>query len=171
MKKKMAWFFSLSFAILPLLLGCSIFDSVARDNDGYYIKHLKSCGPEAIEKALIEYYKRKGIAYCVRADQISRQIQDKEQFLKKLLILFDNKTVRVTWSWEIKKILKKYGFKLINVNNFEKLDPKKDIAFVLVRGKFFSREWHWMCYPVEKNIRTFYGPDTKINAIYLLKRI
>ena len=89
MKKKMAWFFSLSFAILPLLLGCSIFDSVARDNDGYYIKHLKSCGPEAIEKALIEYYKRKGIAYCVRADQISRQIQDKEQFLKKLLILFD----------------------------------------------------------------------------------
>ncbi len=53
----------------------------------------------------------------------------------------------------------------------EKLEPNKDIALVLVYGKFISSEWHWMCYPVDDNINTFFGSNTKIDKIYLLKKI
>ena len=46
----------------------------------------------------------------------------------------------------------------------------KDIAFILVRGKFVSKEWHWMCYPVDKDIKTFFGPNTVIDKVLLLRK-
>jgi len=70
----------------------------------------------------------------------------------------------------MKAVVKKYGFELITVNDFEKLDPSKDIALVLVYGRFLSRQWHWMCYPVDENVKTYFGPDTKIDKIYLLQK-
>ena len=85
--------------------------------------------------------------------------------------MFDKEIVCVTWSWEMKKAVEKYGFELITIDDFKKLNPEKDIAFVLVRGKFFSRQWHWMCYPIEENITKFFGENTKIDRIYLLKRV
>ena len=54
--------------------------------------------------------------------------------------------------------------------DFKKLDPSKDIALVLIYGRFFSSEWHWVCYPIDKNISTFFGPDTNIDKVYLLKK-
>ena len=69
-----------------------------------------------------------------------------------------------------KNAAKKYGFELVNIKDFKKLDHTKDVALILVHGKFFSSQWHWMCYPINGNIEHFFGPDTKIDKIYLLKK-
>ena len=173
MRKKIAWFLSLGFALLPLFMGCGIFDPAMRDSEGYFVRHFECCGPRAIEKALAEYYQREGVVFVkgMTAKEISKAIQDEGQALKKFLSMFDKEIVCVTWSWEMKKAVEKYGFELITIDDFKKLNPEKDIAFVLVRGKFFSRQWHWMCYPIEENITKFFGENTKIDIIYLLKRV
>ena len=51
--KKIAWFLSLGFALLPLFMGCGIFDPAMRDSEGYFVRHFECCGPRAIEKALL----------------------------------------------------------------------------------------------------------------------
>jgi len=170
--KKTAWIFSLVFVLGPLFSGCGIFRPPLKDGDGYYTEHFHCCGPVAIENALAEYNKQAGIANKRRisSKEISKQMQDDGVFFKRFLsLLYDREVVCSTWSWEIENLVEKHGFKLVSVKDFKKLDPSKDIAFVLVRGRFISKEWHWMCYPVDEDIETFFGPKTKINKILLLK--
>ena len=171
--KKLLWLISLLFVLAPLFSGCGIFHPPQRDHSGYYIKHFTCCGPTAMEVAINEYYRKQGIVFAKNPaprKEISKKIQDEGQLFKGFLSLFDNEAVCATWSWELKKVAKKYGFELINVKDFKKLNPDKDIALVLVYGKFLSSEWHWMCYPVDKNIKDFFGSDTKIDKILLLKK-
>jgi hypothetical protein len=170
--KFISWAISL-LVVITSLAGCGIFNPPIKDRNGYYISHFESCGPIAMEAAINEYYRRQGIAFAKNPaprKKISEKIQDDGQFFKGLSSLFDNRTVSITWSWEMKSVAKKYGFKLVSVDDLTKLDPLKDIAFILVRGKFFSSEWHWMCYPVDYNIINFFGSGTKIDKIYLLKK-
>ena len=172
-KKKIAWLASLLLVVAPLFSGCGIFNPPLRDSQGYYIAHFNCCGPVAIEKAINKYYRDQGIVFVKNPaprEEVSKRIQDDGQVFKSFLAIFERSSVCATWSWEMESVVKKYGFKLISVNDFEKLDPSKDIAFVLVRGKFISDQWHWMCYPVDKNITTYFGEDTKIDKIYLLKK-
>lgn len=169
--KKISWIISFLFLFMPLFSGCGIFNPPAKDKNGYYIKHLTCCGPTAIEAAINEYYRKQGIVFAKNPapkEEVSKHIQDDGQLFKSFLALFDREAVCVTWSWEMKRVVEKYGFKLVSAQDFEKLNPKKDIALVLVRGRFFSSEWHWMCYPVDKNIKSFFGKDTKIDTLYLL---
>lgn len=172
-KKKIAWLISLVFVLAPFFSGCGIFHPPSVDKDGYYTDHFYSCGPRAIEKAINEYYRKQGIVFAKNPapnEEVSKLMQDEGQALKRLLSLFNKEVVQVTWSWEMKSAAKKFGFELINVKDFEKLDPSKDIALVLVYGKFISSQWHWTCYPVDKNITTHFGEDTKIDEIYLFKK-
>ena len=166
---------SLAIVLGPLFSGCGILHPPSRDGNGYYTAHFNCCGPTAIEAAINKYYSNHGIIICEKPypskKQISKQIQDDGMLLKKFLALFDNRIVCSTWSWEIREVVKKYGFELINIEKFENLNPSTDIAFVLVRGKFFSKEWHWMCYPVDEDIETFFGSETKIDKILLLRKI
>ena len=174
MKKKLSWMMSLLFVLGPFFSGCGIFRPPSKDGDGYFTAHFDCCGPAAIENAINEYYRRQGVVFTrnpAPRKEISKQIQDNGMLLKKFMALFDNRVVCATWSWEIREVVKKHGFKIINVKKFKDLDPSTDIAFVLVRGKFFSRQWHWMCYPIEENITKFFGENTKIDRIYLLKRV
>jgi len=176
MKKlsKILYLISGMLLISPIFTGCGIFHPPIKDKNGYYIRHFDCCGPRSIEAAINEYYRKQGIVFAKNPapqKEISKRIQDEGQLFKSLLALFDREAVCVTWSWEMKKVVKKYGFQLVSVNDFKKLDPNKDIALVLVYGKFISSEWHWMCYPVDHNIETFFGPNTKIDKIYLLKKI
>jgi len=155
------------------ILGCGVFNPARQDGDGYYIAHFSSCGPTAIENGINRYYANQGITFArnpAPREEISKQIQDDGIYLKMFFSYFDREAVQATWSWEMKAAVKKYGFELVSVDDFENLDPKKDIAFILVRGKFISREWHWMCYPVDQNIKNFFGPNTKVDQIYLLKK-
>ena len=126
-----------------------------------------------MEKAFAEYNKRAGITNGrhITPEEISKQMQDDGILLKRFLSFFDREVICVTWSREMKKAAGKYGFELIDVDKFEKLDPSKDIAFILVRGRFISQDWHWMCYPVDKNIKSYFGEKTKIDKILLLKKI
>ena len=165
---------SLLFVLGPLFSGCGIFHPPLRDGDGYYSQHFNCCGPVAIEAAINYYYHKQGIVFYTNPaprNQISKQIQDDGMYFKKFLSFFDRQVVCATWSWEMKKVVKTYGFELIDADSFEKLDPSKDIAIILVRGKFISKEWHWMCYPVDKDIKTFFGTNTKIDKILLLRKI
>ena len=173
MKKKLSWIISLLFALGPLFSGCGIFHPPSRDGNGYYTAHFNCCGPTAIEAAINYYYQKQGIVFLKNPaprKEISKRIQDDGQFFKSCLALFDRDAVCSTWSWEMKRVAKKYGFELIDIDSFEKLDPSKDVAVVLVRGRFISKEWHWMCYPVNKDIKTFFDPDTTIDKIYLLNK-
>ena len=173
MRKKLLWIFALLFAISPLFSGCGIFYPPEKDVNGYYIKHFRCCGPTAIEKAFAEYNRRARIINKrhISSREISEQIQDAGIPLKRFLSFFDRGVICVTWSWEMEKVVGKYGFKLLDVDKFESLDPSKNIAFILVRGRFVSQDWHWMCYPVDKNIKSYFGSKTKIDKILLLKKI
>jgi hypothetical protein len=174
MKKKISWVFAIAFLLGPFFSGCGIFHPAIKDSDGYYTAHFNCCGPISIEKAINRYYHNQGIVFVrnpAPRKEVSKIIQDNGQAFKSFLALLDRDAVCSTWSWEIKAAVKKYGFTLVNADDFEKLDPSKDIAFVLVRGKFLSKAWHWMCYPVDTNIKTFFGSDTKIDKILLLKKI
>jgi hypothetical protein len=166
--------FSCVTALFSLFFsGCGILNPAVKDGNGYHVAHLSSCGPTAMEEAINEYYRRQGVIFTkwpAPREEISKGIQDDGQLFKKALSLFDKEVVCVTWSWEMKSAAKKYGFELVSVKDFEKLDPAKDIALVLVYGKFFSSQWHWMCYPVNENIEDFFGSKTKIDKIYLLKK-
>ena len=174
MKKKiLTWMTSLLFVLAPLFSSCGIFRPPSKDRNGYHIDHFDSCGPIAIEKAINEYYKRQGVVFAKNPaprKEVSKQIQDDGILLKKFLSLFNKETVCVSWSWELKTVIKKYGFELIDVDDFEKLEPSRDIALVLVYGRFLSDQWHWACYPLDQDIKTIFGSNTKIDKILLLKK-
>jgi hypothetical protein len=173
MKKKLIWILSLLLVAAPLFSGCGIFHPPLKDSDGYYSRHFNCCGPVAIEAAINHYYHKQGIVFYTNPaprNQISKRMQDDGIALKRFLSFFDRGAVCATWSWEMEKAVGKYGFKLVDVDEFEKLDPSKDIAFILVRGKFISQDWHWMCYPVDKDIKNYFGSKTKIDKILLLKK-
>tara|TARA_Y100001938_G_C8069300_1_gene422151 strand:+ start:256 stop:786 length:531 start_codon:yes stop_codon:yes gene_type:complete len=171
--KFISWFVSILIVVIPTI-GCGVFNPPQKDKDGYYIDHFYSCGPKAMELAINEYYKREGIKSSkssVDRKKISKSIQRDGQALKTLLSFFDKETVCITWSWEMKNAANKYGFELIGVKDFEELDPSKDVALVLVYGKLLSSKWHWMCYPVDRNILNYFGPNTKVDKIYILKKL
>ena len=174
MKKKLIWILSFLFALAPFFSGCGIFHPPLKDENGYYPVYFNCCGPVAVEKAINEYYRKQGIVFArnpAPREEVSKLIQDDGMVLKRFISFFHKQIVCASWSWELKSVVKKYGFELIKIDDFEKLDPLKDIALIIVRGKFFSKEWHWMCYPVDGDIKSFFGPDTKIDKILLLKKI
>tara|TARA_Y100000310_G_scaffold295294_1_gene326477 strand:+ start:2668 stop:2910 length:243 start_codon:yes stop_codon:yes gene_type:complete len=76
---------------------------------------------------------------------------------------------KITFPTELKSILKKHGFRIVNVSDLEELNENEDTALVLVKRKN-NLNYHWMCFPVDKNIKTFFGKDTIIKEIYLIKK-
>ena len=145
-----------------------------KNSEGFYEKHYNCCGPIALEKALNLFFSKPhdGIIYCFKKpfdrEEISRLIQKDGMGCKEALSLFHKDAVCITWPSEIKDILNKYNIEVINIKSLKELDPKKDIAIVLVHGKFFSKEYHWLVYPIDE-IESFYGEDTVIDLIFLLK--
>ena len=63
---------------------------------------------------------------------------------------------------------KKYGYEIVSLKEFNKLNPKAEVALVLVNSKL--NNYHWLCFPVDKNIKEYFGPRTKVSKIYLLKK-
>ena len=150
------------------ILGCGVINPHRKNSEGYYQAHYRSCGPQALEKAFLAYFEKKGIAYCVRAELISKRIQSKGMARKELLAFFDKNAIQITWPAEIKKIASEHGFDIVTINKLSSLDPLKDIAIVLIHGKLLSRQYHWVVYPVDQ-VESFYGKKTVIDKIYLLK--
>ncbi len=153
-------------------LGCNIANpSLKKDSDGYFLAHYRACGPIALEKAINEYYfKNKILPARGLADRkdISRQIQDNGFASQRLLSLLNSKAINITWPSEIKDTLDKYGFDIIKVKSLSDLDKQKDVAVILIHGKFLSKEYHWLVYSID-NIKTYFGKNTVIDLIYLIK--
>ena len=70
----------------------------------------------------------------------------------------------------IKNIAKEYGFVPVKLNDINKL-KEGDIAVVLIKGKTLKGEWHWMCFPYHdvETIKKWYGKNTVVKDVYLLK--
>ena len=148
-------------SLLILTVGCGIFNRPRTEN-GYYVSHYYACGPEAVSKALSQY-----ITILRTTKQISQDIQDSSNTWRFLASIIDKKGVQITCPSEIVEVCRKYGFAVIPITSLDKLDPTKDVALVLVRTGL--SDWHWLCFPVDTFIANFYGDDTVISAIYLLK--
>ena len=170
------FFFIFAVILLPFLFaGCvSLITPLEKNSEGYYSGHYKGCGPKALAKAFAEYNSRRGIVNvrAITPEEISKRIQDDGNFVRELFAICDEDAVWLTLPREMKKVAKEYGYELISAKEFETLDFEKDVAIILVRGKFFSKEYHWACYPVDIDIiRSCYGENTKIVNIYLMKKI
>tara|TARA_Y100000593_G_scaffold84789_1_gene160815 strand:+ start:20153 stop:20674 length:522 start_codon:yes stop_codon:yes gene_type:complete len=165
--KKLSWVFALILAIGPIA-GCALFDRHEKNSEGYYPRHFYACGPVALEKSILESYKRRGIAYCTRAEELSKQIQSYGMLRKELLSYFNKEAIGITWPSEIEKVANNHGFDLIKVDDINSLNPQEDIAIVLIHGKFFSHQYHWVVYPID-DVKNYYGKKTVIDIIYLLK--
>ena len=78
-------------------------------------------------------------------------------------------TIQVENLTKYKKILKKNGFTIVSIKRLKDLDKDKDTGIVLIRKKN-SLTYHWACFPNDTNIESFFGKDTLIEEIYLIKK-
>ena len=165
--------FTISLLLVFSMSGCGILQS-SRTSD--YMKeqraknldpyHIYSCGPEALHKALLRF----GI--YIDEEKLSHMMQSNPScanLLREVVSIFSIEGRRITFPSELKSILKKHGFKIVNISSLEELDENEDTALVLVKQKN-NLTYHWMCFPVDKNIKTFFGKDTVIKEIYLIKK-
>ena len=128
--------------------------------------HIFSCGPKAIHKAFLQFN------IHISAQDISHAIQSNtscSNLLRDFLSALDNDARKITFPSELKRILKKNGFTIVNIKSLKDLNQSEDIALVLIKDRK-SLNYHWMCFPVDKNIQTFFGKDTIIKEIYLIKK-
>ena len=147
---------------LGMFIGCSTFDRHDTNSEGYYEEHFYSCGPKALEKALKQFDQN------IDREEISKFIQNNPRPLIELLSFFNKDSVEITWPCDVKRVAKKYGYEIVSLKEFNKLNPKADVALVLVNSKL--NNYHWLCFPVDKNIKEYFGPRTKVSKIYLLKK-
>jgi len=168
--KKLSWTFALILVVGPIP-GCALFDRHKKNDEGYYPAHYRACGPIALEKAINAAYSNRGIKFVKNPAprrRLSQEIQKEGMTSRELLSYFDKNAIQITWPSEIKKIVNQHGFDIVTVNNINSLDPEKDIAIVLIHGKFLSKQYHWVVYPID-DVKNFYGEKTVIDAVYLLK--
>jgi len=153
------------------ILGCGVINPHRKNSEGYYSAHYYACGPIALEKAINAAYVNRGVRLAENPTsrrRISQEIQDGGMIRKELLALFNKDAVQITWPEEIKKIADQHGFDVVPIKDLESLDSKKDIAIVLIHGKYFSKQYHWLVYPID-DIKNFYREKTVIDMIFLLK--
>ena len=154
------------------VVGCGVLRSVS--NNSLNIKerilgedplHTRSCGPEAIVEA-INYM---GIDPHVSYEKISRHIQNNSILpFRSFLSIFDERARSITFPFEVKRVLEVYNIAVKELGSMSAL-KEGDVAVILVYKKM-SLEYHWICYPVRKNIKSFFGPkDTRVARIFLLK--
>ena len=79
--------------------------------------------------------------------------------------------LEITFPSEIKTIIKKHGFLPLEIRNLESLNNEVDVALVLVAKNYLKGEAHWLCFPADNNIERFFGKNTRIIKIFLLKRV
>ena len=158
---------AMAFSLLNI--GCIAFHpkSLNKDSLGYYTRHYDSCGPVALERA----FRLLGETQLDRFS-ISRDIQDSGNSVRLLMMLVHHDTILVSLPSELKEVANKYGYEMVKTNkSLDELSAEKDVAIVLLFGNVLKSESHWACFPHEKDIKAFFGPDTEISRIYLLKKI
>ncbi|HIN87859.1 MAG TPA: hypothetical protein EYN05_04280 [Nitrospinaceae bacterium] len=167
------YFLSCVMALFSIFFsGCGVLNPPRVDSQGYYLSHYDSCGPIAVAKALNAYAAKNGIKYkrAWNRKEISQDIQSSGNFKRSVLVLFNSNASSITWPSEIKKVVRDYGFKIISINEFKKLNLDEDVAIVLVYNALLKGEFHWVVYPIDKDIKNYFGDKTEICYIFLIKR-
>ena len=154
--------------------GCSILhpDSLEKEK-GYYSNHLSSCGPRAVQKAVMDL-RKVGIwnKRYITLLEVGRDIQDNGgNSFRLILSLFHHEAVQITFPYEVKRYFEKQGLQVTEVDSLNGLDSKVDTAVVLIRDGAITNKWHWLCFPKDSNIETHFGEDTKIHLIFLVKKV
>lgn len=174
MRKRIFNFF-LVLSICSLNWSCTLFhpESLNRDENGYLTRHYVSCGPRALEKAFREYANKNKTPHKKNwtKEEISRKIQDSGNTIRLLSSLVHHDAVLMTIPSEIENVIKKFGFEIIDVKSFDLLKKEVDVAIILVGGNYFKGDLHWVCFPVDKRITDYFGKNTKILKIFLLKKV
>lgn len=152
--------------ISSLSTGCAI---VPKNSEGFYTEHYYSCGPKALEKALDSFFTKHNIFFKrgISTKDISKLIQNNGFALQEFLSIFNQEALEITWPSQIKTALKKYNIEVTELESFSDLRIKSDIAIVLIHTKLTN--YHWLCFPVDKNINKYWGDKTIVDKIYLLR--
>ena len=158
--KWLAWVLAVCFLFLNP--GCAIFhpEEFAKE-DGYYLKHFYSCGPDAIQDAILKIEKE-----LISCKSISKEIQSTGNISRFILASINHNALEITFPCEIKKYFHNKGYKVTKMN-FKSLKDT-DIAIVLVKGKKIFEQWHWITYPTysKKYIQRLFGEgDTSIITV------
>ena len=125
---------------LSLSLGCGTLDTLFNEDPQTRLeiysnrdpRHIRSCGPEALQKALKNLDKDESLS------EISIEIQkDKspEDCFRKFLSVFSSAAREITFPNEMKRFLEKKGFKLKKVKE-DSLNKTRDVAIALVKREF-----------------------------------
>ena len=159
--------FALLISLGLLNWSYSIFhpEKVKKDEAGYYTDHYWSCGPRALNKAFKE------LDIYLSSKKISQEIQDSGNLSRALLSLVHHDAVQITFPCEMYHVIEKHGFRVVGLKELKQLNSKIDIALILVARNYLDGEAHWLCFPVDNDIKGFFGKETKIVKIFLLKLI
>lgn len=147
--------------ILIITQGCIVFhpEHSKKDKKGYYSCHHNACGPVALEKAL------RALGETVDREDISQEIQSKGNFRRRIMSLIHYDGLRITWPSEIEDIAKSYGYKTEMVKSLSELQSG-DVSIILLLGNNSSFQYHWVSSPEDKDIKNYFGKDTRILKIY-----
>jgi len=165
----MRLFFIFLFGLI--LMGCGLMDQFREPSHFSELRrenkdplHLFSCGPEALEKAFRE------LNIHIDQEDISHSIQKSHKFnsfVRDVAAIFNNEARRITFPEEMINALKDKGYSIEKRKEYSDLNEIIDIAIILIK-KRNTLTYHWVCFPVDKNILTFFGKDTVVKEIYLI---
>ena len=157
--KWLAWVLAVCFLFLNP--GCAIFhpEEFAKE-DGYYLKHFYSCGPNAIQDVILEIERK-----LVGRKSISKEIQSTGNASRFILASFNYDALEITFPCEIKKYFNNKGYTVTEID-FESLE-NTDVAIILIKGKKFLRQWHWAAYPTHSKeyFRNTFGVGTEVVSV------
>jgi hypothetical protein len=134
-------------------------------------EHALSCGPEALDDAFEILEKKYNVRFHLSKEKISEIIRQDSKcggLLRDFFSAFAYEAQSITWPSEIRTTLKKHGFRIEEVRSFKNLDPDQ-VAIILIHKKG-TLNYHWTCYPVQRDILNFFGGKTIIKKIYIIKK-
>ena len=155
-------YFLVSLCTFLISTGCSVFQKKE-----YH--HYDSCGPNAL------YYATKRLGLRSSEVKISKEIINNSKcysLVRDFLSMFDGEAKEITFPAEIRNFLKNKKIKITYVS-LEKLEsmPLSKTAVVLLSKKG-TLTYHWACWPVTKNLSSFFGEgSTLVHQVLLLERL
>lgn len=163
--KTTAWAVAVIFLFLNS--GCGIFNinSFNKEN-GVYVKHYDSCGPDSIQDALRSLEKK-----YISTKSISTEIQKSGSLSRVVMATIHHDAFLITFPCELKKYFTKRNYE-VTLISLEALKPS-DTAIILIKGAITRLQWHWISYPTysKERIKSFYGSeDTSVLKVYLIKK-
>ena len=123
--------------------------------------HTYSCGPIAIRKA------HDALGGNVFSSSISKEILDHGNWARSLLSVFTHKAREITMPSEIIRYFESRGFQIKKIKNFKQL-KETDVSIILIKKKN-TIYYHWVCFPVDSDIITYWGDLTLVKIIFLIK--